>query len=90
MPTPKENLGTPKVGYHRVAFSELETPGTYVANESGELFRVPSDALAAGRTPVMEIVSNSPRMLTKISDNPWIPISKARQLAAASDLFVDF
>lgn len=61
-----------------------------MANESGELFRVPNDALAAGRTPVMEIVSNSPRMLTKISDNPWIPISKARQLAAASDLFVDF
>ena len=90
MTTTKEHIGSAKAGYHRVAFANLETPGTYVANESGELFRVPTDALAAGRTPVMEIVSNSPRMLTKISDNPWIPISKARQLAAASDLFVDF
>ena len=90
MTTTKEHKGSPTCTGNRVAFSELETPGTYVSNESGELFRIPNDALAAGRTPVMDIVSNSPRMLTKISDDPWIPISKARQLAAGSDLFVDF
>lgn len=89
MATTKEHTGT-SVGGYRVAFSDLETPGTYVSNKSGELFRIPSEALAAGRTPVMEIVGNSPRMLTKISDDPWIPISKARQLAAGSDLYVDF
>lgn len=75
---------------HRLPFAEVNTCGTYVANDNGTLFRVPEDALEAGKSPVIEIVSRRPVMMTKISDDPWVPISKARQLAADRDLYINF
>lgn len=74
----------------RVAFADLNEPGAYVDERSGALFRVPDDALTTGRSPLIEIVSEQPTMLTKLSDNAWIPISKARQLAADADMTVAF
>ena len=73
-----------------LAFSEITTPGCYVANENGDLFRVPEDGLVTGRSPLIEIVSRKPCMVTKISSDPWEPISKARQLAADADVYVNF
>jgi len=74
----------------RVPFSELHEPGCYISNSTGNLFRVPEDALAANRSPLIEIVSNSGTMMTRVSEDPWIPISKARQLAADADLAINF
>jgi hypothetical protein len=74
----------------RIAFGDVNTPGSYVCNESGCLFRVPEDGLVSGRSPLIEIVSRTPTMMTKISDDPWLPISKARQLAADADLYINF
>lgn len=74
----------------RVPFAELCEAGAYLNEQTGDLYRIPDDALAAGRSPVIEIVSERPTMMTKLSDNAWIPISKARQLAADADLNVAF
>ncbi len=74
----------------RVPFSELHEPGCYISNSTGNLFRVPEDALALNRSPLIEIVSNTGTMMTRVSDDPWIPISKARQLAADTDLAINF
>ncbi len=73
-----------------LAFSDVRTPGCYVARVSGDLFRVPEQALAEGNSPHMEIVSQPPKVVTKIADDPWVPINKARRLAADADLFVSF
>lgn len=51
---------------------------------------MPNEALVNGRSPPIEIVSTEPTMMSKLSDNAWIPISKARQLAADADLDVAF
>ena len=77
-------------GNQSLPFQEVNIPGCYVANETGDLFRIPQDALVAGRSPTMEIVCRTPKMVTKISNDPWEPISKARQLAADDDLYVGF
>ncbi len=71
-------------------FSEVNAPGCYIENGIGDLFRVPDDGVVMGRSPTIEIVSKTPRMVTKVSDDPWLPISKARQLAADADLYVNF
>jgi hypothetical protein len=71
-------------------FSEINSPGCYVANGIGDLFRIPEDGVVTGRSPLIEIVSKTPRMVTKVSDDPWAPISRARQLAADADLYVNF
>jgi hypothetical protein len=74
----------------KIPFSELADPGTYISNATGNLFRVPEDALVVGRSPLIEIVSKGGTMMTQISDDPWLPISKARQIAADSDLSINF
>ena len=75
---------------HCLPFAELDSPGTYIANETGELFRIPADALASERSPNIDIVSKTPTLLTKISNDPWVPISRARQIAADADLNISF
>ena len=73
-----------------VVFSDVDAPGCYVAGETGDLFRIPEEALTEGRNPNIEIVSTPPKTVTKITDDPWVPISKARRLAADADLSVGF
>ncbi len=92
MPTNPENIRnrhtiTPNM---KVPFANLTEPGAYVNEVTGHLYRVPEEALVHGRSPVIEIVATEPPMLTKISDDCWIQISRARQLAADSDLYVAF
>jgi hypothetical protein len=71
-------------------FGQIETPGLYVEHATGTLLRVPNDALAPGRSPVMEIVANQPWIVTKISDDPFLSLTKARMLTADLDIYVNF
>ncbi|MDP3799876.1 MAG: hypothetical protein Q8Q90_00430 [bacterium] len=72
-----------------VKFNELEQPGCYVTAQ-GSLVRVPEDAIKAQHSPLITIESKDDTRLTKISDNPFEPIGKARLLAANADLAVNF
>jgi hypothetical protein len=72
------------------AFEQIEFPGVYVSIETGRLFRIPREALASGRSPLIEMVGREPVLVTKISDDPYVPLSKARMLAADLDLTVNF
>ena len=73
-----------------VPWADLETPGFYVSRETGNGYRVPSEALIKGASPVIEQVSARPTRLVKLSDNPFIPLIKARNLAANWDIEPNF
>lgn len=73
-----------------VPFDAINEPGAYICNWSGHLLRVPEDAVAPGRSPVMNIIGAEPLTATKISDNPFITITKAKLLASNFDLNVNF
>jgi len=73
----------------RVRFDHVSEPGCYVEQTTGSLFRIPRDAASVG-CPRLEIVSSEGPLLAKISDDPWLPISRARQLAADANLTVNF
>ena len=73
-----------------VPFENIQEPGCYVCNWSGHLLRIPEDAIAPGRSPVMNMVGRDPLYVTKIADNPYIPVTKARLVAADFDLPVNF
>ncbi len=67
----------------------ISDPGCYVCNWSGHLLRVPNHSGAHGGVALASIVGSKPMFVTKLSDDPYIPISEARMLA--SDLkAVDF
>lgn len=74
----------------QVPFEAINEPGCYVCNWSGHLLRVPEDGVKPGRSPLLSICAFEQLFVTKISNNPWIPLSKARMLAADCDVAVNF
>jgi len=73
-----------------VPFDSINEPGCYICNWSGHLLRVPDDGIAPGRSPRMNLVGCDPLYVTKISDNPFIPVTKARILSANYDVCCNF
>ena len=73
-----------------VPFDGINEPGAYIANWSGHLIRVPQDGVVQGRSPLINIVGPESLTVTKISDNPFVPITKARLLASNFDVNVNF
>ena len=71
-------------------FDQIDNPGCYVSIETGRLLRIPPDALAFGRSPLIEIVGEKPWVVMKISNDPFMPLSRARMSAADFDLPVNF
>lgn len=73
-----------------VLFEEVEEPGAYLSNWSGHLIRIPGNGLKAGSSPTIDVVGREPMVVTKLSDDPYCTISKARMIAADLDLEVNF
>ena len=74
----------------QIPFEGINDPGCYVCNWSGHLLRVPEDAVKAGRSPLMTIRGNEPLFVTKISNDPFVALTKARVTAANYDVPVNF
>ena len=87
MATKQKN--TQQQSFPTFPFDEIQEPGVYVT-QHGELFRIPPEALAEGRSPVITWLSKGSNMVTFITDDVWAPISKIRQLASNVDLKVNF
>ena len=71
-------------------FEQISTPGCYILKQTGTLLRVPPDALEDGRSPAINVVSKDRWLVTKISSDPYLALSKARAVAADFDLPVNF
>ena len=73
-----------------VPFDSINEPGCYVCNWSGHLLRVPEDGVAPGRSPLINIIGHDPLYVTKISNNPFITLTKAKMVASNLDINVNF
>jgi hypothetical protein len=73
-----------------IPFSSINEPGCYICNWSGHLLRVPEDGVSPGCSPLINLVGPEPLFVTKISSNPYIPVTKAKMLACDFDLHVTF
>ena len=73
-----------------VPFDSIQEPGAYVCNWSGHLLRIPQDGVTPGRSPVINMVGAEPLFCTKIAENPFVTVTKARLLASNFDLPVCF
>ena len=73
-----------------VPFESICQPGCYICNWSGHLLRVPEDGVAPGRSPLINIVGSDQLFVTKISDNPYCTITKAKMVASNLDCAVNF
>ena len=75
---------------YTIAFDQISEPGAYVCAWSGHLLRVPEDGVAPGRSPLLNMVGTEPLFVTKIAQDPYITITKARLLASNLDVNVNF
>ena len=71
-------------------FDQIDSPGTYVENRFGTVFRMPEDALPTARKRKRRngIVCHEMWTVTRLSDDPYIPMSKARRLATSLGLLI--
>ncbi len=80
----------PTNSFHTCTFDQIESAGTYVECRTGTLLRIPEDALAPGRSPRIEIVADEKWIVTRLADDPYLPLTKARMVAADLDIPVNF
>jgi len=74
----------------RMPFEAINEPGCYICNWSGHLLRVPEDGVAPGRSPLINVIGPEQLFVTKISDNPFITLTKAKMIASNLDINVNF
>ena len=89
-PNAQSNFESAGAFPNTLPFEKIAEPGTYLCNWSGHLLRVPQDAVKLGRSPVLEIRGKEQLYVTKIADDPFVPLTKARMLASDLDYAVNF
>jgi len=73
-----------------VPLDTVSACGTYVCNWSGHLLRVPERSLRPDGSLGVNIVGGEPLTVTKISDDPDVPLHAARGLAWGFGLRIRF
>ena len=85
----KQNVSGPSLA-NLIPFEQICEPGAYVCTWNGQLLRVPAEGINHGGCPCMYIVGTEPLFVTKITCDPFVPLSKARMLACNFDIDVNF
>ncbi len=72
------------------SWDEINEPGTYVEKGSGDLYRVPKEALIAGSSPIIRKESMGSSRLAQLSKNPFVTTFEARMLCAEYNVKPNF
>ena len=88
-------MKTTEMGAIQAALSEftwenIKQPGAYIEQETGHLYRVPSESLLRGSSPVISKLCANPSTFVKLSDDPNTIVSKLRTIAADADVKPNF
>ena len=72
-------------------WNNVNQPGSYVCNDTGLLLRVPATGLKDGVAPVIDFLGpQGPVKVTRISDNPSLPIADLRTLSISAQIKPQF
>ncbi len=74
----------------QTTWENLTDPGAYVELGTGDLYRVPQEALVQGGSPVIRKQSLGASRLVQLSKNPFITTMEARMLAAENNISPNF
>ena len=73
-----------------VSWDELSEPGAYVERGSGDLYRVPKEALIPGGSPIIHKESVCASRLLQVSRNPFVTTLEARLRCAQHNIEPNF
>lgn len=74
----------------QTTWESLNEPGAYVELGTGDLYRVPQEALLQGGSPVIRKQSLGASRLVQLSKSPFITTMEARMLAAENNVTPNF
>ncbi len=72
------------------SWDEVKEPGTYVEKGSGDLYRVPKEALIDGSSPLIRKESLGASKLVQISKSPYVTTFEARMVCAEHNIRPNF
>ncbi len=95
MPKLEESRSVSVEPESRFALSEttwdgLNEPGAYVERGSGDLYRVPREALIPGGSPIIHKESRGASRLVQVSKNPFVTTMEARLRCAQHNIEPNF
>ena len=96
MARPSDEITTQSVQASRrfslpeVTWEAIEQPGAYVEKGSGDLYRIPKEALIPGASPAIVKESRGASVLVKLSDDPFVTTFRARLLCAQHNVEANF
>jgi len=73
-----------------MAWDELSEAGAYVERGSGDLYRVPKEALIPGASPIIHKESLGASRLVQVSKNPFVTSLEARLRCAQHNIEPNF
>ena len=82
---PHQRFTLPEVGW-----DELNEPGAYVERGTGDLYRVPKEALIPGGSPIIHKESSGASRLVQVSRNPFVTTLEARIQCAQHNIEPNF
>jgi len=82
---PQQRFSLPEVSWESVT-----QPGAYVERGSGDLYRIPQEALIPGSSPIIHKESNGASRLVQISPNPFVTSLEARLRCAQHNIEPNF
>src|SRR5690349_1710333 len=68
--------------FHQMTWQDIRDPGAYVEVGSGDLYRIPKEALLEGSSPMIRKESSGSSTLLQISHNPYVTTFEARMVCA--------
>ncbi len=71
-------------------WDDIREPGAYVDESTGDLYRMPQEALVAGASPIVIKESRSSNRLMLISRDPFVTTLQARLLCARHNIQPNF
>ena len=74
----------------QMTWEGINEAGLYVECQSGKLFRIPSEALLAGSSPLIRQNCTDASTYIQLSKSPYISVFEARMLAAEHNVVPRF
>ena len=74
----------------QTSYENVREPGAYVDQTTGDLYRIPQEALITGASPVVIRESRTPSQLRQISSNPFVTTMEARLVCCRHNIEPNF
>ncbi|OGA43590.1 MAG: hypothetical protein A3G24_17915 [Betaproteobacteria bacterium RIFCSPLOWO2_12_FULL_62_13] len=73
-----------------VSWQDIDEPGAYVELGTGDLYRIPKEALLQGASPLVRKESSGASRLMQVSKNPFITNLEAKMICCEHNIEPNF